>query len=85
MSLVGKPRPGVCGRCGHAVVRSVKAPPEAGDARQGHGELNGHKYVAGRLVRVRCKDHGGLGWDDDLGQDGFFGGPTVVHPVYGRE
>jgi hypothetical protein len=84
VSLVGKPRPGVCGRCGHAVVRSVKAPREASDALQ-QEELNGHKYVAGRLVRVRCKDHGGLGWDDDLGQDDCFGGPTVVHAVYGRE
>lgn len=65
MSLVGKPRPGVCGRCGTAVVRSAEEPPKAEDSGQGNGEINGHKYEWGRLVRVRCRSHGGLGFPDE--------------------
>lgn len=73
MSLVGKPRPGVCGRCGTAVVRSLQPAPEPGDDSQGGTvEVNGHKYVAGRLQRVRCKTHGGLGFEGDM--EDCFGG-----------
>ncbi len=66
MSLVGKPRPGVCGRCGTAVVRSQQPAPELGDTKEGNVEINGHKYVAGRLERVRCRTHGGFGFADDI-------------------
>lgn len=71
MSLVGKPRPGVCGRCGTAVVRSAESPPTVEDGSLGNGHLNGHRYEAGKLVSVRCKAHGGLGFDDDIGYGCF--------------
>jgi hypothetical protein len=51
-----KPKPGVCGICGCAVVR--RPGPE-----QPVGERNGHRYEQGRLTRVRCLDHGGLYFD----------------------
>ena len=46
-------KPGVCGQCGCAVVR------RQGPVRT-NGEVNGHRYEDGRLVRVRCLAHGGL-------------------------
>lgn len=62
--MAQKPKPGVCGRCGHAVMRSPKAPPQA-------GELNGHLYREGKLVRVRCVDHQGENFE------AYPGGPSV--------
>lgn len=44
-----KPSPGVCGRCGCAVVQVPEAPYE--------GMANGHTYYKGRLIRVRCIAH----------------------------
>lgn len=80
MSLVGKPRPGVCGHCGCAVVRSAKPPPKATDVRR---EVNGHEYQVGRLVRVRCKAHGGLGFEGE--PHDCFGMPSASGTVYGTE
>jgi hypothetical protein len=64
---MSKPKPGVCGRCGCAVVRSLREPVD--------GEKNGHAYWDGQLVRTRCKDHGGRNFtarpDDDIIGDDF--------------
>lgn len=64
-----KPKPGVCGRCGHAVMRALREPV--------NGTINGHEYKDGQLVRARCRDHGGLHFvarpDSDLIIDGFIG------------
>lgn len=77
MSLVGKPRPGVCDVCGHAVMRAVHEP------RDGHA--NGHSYKNGKLVSVHCRDHGGSLWEDPPGVPpiidcfgGYIPGPRIV-------
>jgi len=58
---MNKPKPGVCGRCGHAVMRVLREPAD--------GEKNGHRYEGGKLVRVRCKSHGGLNFVDHPASD----------------
>lgn len=55
-----KPKPGVCGRCGQAVMRSPRLPPRT-------GELNGHFYLDGELHHVRCSDHGGARFEASPG------------------
>ena len=43
---MSKARPGVCGRCGVAVIQP-ETPPE-------NGWANGHLFVKGQLTKVRC-------------------------------
>lgn len=58
-----KARPGVCGVCGCAVMRSPKEPQE--------GTRNGHTYKNGEVVKVRCKAHGGFRFEIFPGADVF--------------
>lgn len=56
-----KPRPGVCGTCGCAVVRPTPAELEAHLARSVIDSedftIRGHHYMHGRLDSVRCAKH----------------------------
>lgn len=56
-----KASPGVCGRCGRAVVRPTPAALAQADdladlAGRGEYWVAGHHYTEGRLDRVRCRD-----------------------------
>lgn len=60
---MGKPRPGVCGTCGHAVVQPMKkkpgwCEPPHGAHRSWENMLDyGHFFEADlSLKRVRCED-----------------------------
>jgi hypothetical protein len=69
-----KPQRGCCGVCGCAVVApsEVESAIAIGEVQTGGtwdrpiietGWARGHQYDdAGRLVQVRCRQHGGLGW-----------------------
>lgn len=56
-----KPRPGVCGTCGRAVVRAT--PEQVAHCLAGPFAdpddywVNGHHYVNGRLHEVKCQAH----------------------------
>lgn len=61
-----KPSPGVCKRCGRAVVRATPERLEqALDAsKSGDVWINGHHYVDRKLVDVACREHEPRdGWD----------------------
>ena len=69
MAVSRKPSPGVCGHCGRARVRPTPQELEraldlAALAGRGDAWTNGHHYVEGKLVEVRCIDHEPReGWD----------------------
>ena len=73
MKLIGKPRPGVCDECGHAVVRSHLPPPR-------DGWQNGHFYHKTKLRKVLCAAHGGVFPRPDLYTDWCVIGPNDPEP-----
>lgn len=73
MKLIGKPRPGVCDVCGHAVVRSPEPPPR-------DGWQNGHFYRKTKLRKVLCAGHGGVFPRPDVMADWCIVGPASEPP-----
>lgn len=62
-----KPSPGVCGVCGRARVRPtyehlLNAERAAYYFGRNWFTVNGHHYVEGKLVRVRCVNHDPQSW-----------------------
>ncbi len=57
---MAKPRPGVCGTCGRAVVHAKGVVID--------GTANGHTYRLSRLVKVRCNMHDAirLAYENDM-------------------